>query len=177
MNELRKENLVRVIALGNQAARDDGVALVVGQAIMDRREDVEILLAGRPGVGLLDLFDAGRPTLVLDAVRAGLHPGESVCVSLEQVCERALSDRIVSAHGVGLGEAARLGVALGRRLPPGLFFGVQVERTDPGFGLSRALANRLHLLIEDSIRALVALEKPSVCQEIGLRPDDSKTSV
>ena len=66
--------MIRVIGLGSEMARDDGAALEAARRLSSD-VDVEVLLAGRPGAGLLDLFDARRPTVLLDVVRTGAPPG------------------------------------------------------------------------------------------------------
>ena len=131
------KNPARVIALGHPARSDDGAALQVARRLPPGL--AEVILAGRPGAGLLDLLDAAVPTVLIDVVRAGLAPGALVRLTLAEAGAAALTAPRVSSHGLGPGDALRLAKALGRALPRGWFVGVEGDRFDPGEQLSPAV--------------------------------------
>ncbi|HLT37087.1 MAG TPA: hydrogenase maturation protease [Enhygromyxa sp.] len=114
---------VRVLALGSLHGGDDEVALTLARSLVD--QGVDLVLAGRPGAGLVDLLDTELPVLLLDVVRSGARPGTIVELSLAQLCERALAIEQVSSHGFGPAEALQLAGALGRELPRGRFLGIE----------------------------------------------------
>lgn len=128
---------VCVLALGSALHRDDGAALAAARSL---RGELDVVLAGRPGPGLLELLDPATPTLVLDAVR-GVEPGAIVELELDEVARHA-SVR-TSSHGLGVAEALQLARSLGRPLPPGRFLGLGGERFDAGEGLTPRVAERL----------------------------------
>lgn len=124
----------RVIALGNAVRGDDGAALLIAARIP--ADQAEVLLAGRPGPGLLDLFDPATPTVLLDVVSAGLAPGTLVRLDLAAVPDAAVAGGRASTHGLGPAHALQLGRALGRELPRGWFVGVEGASFEPGAPLS-----------------------------------------
>lgn len=155
---------VRVIALGSSMSRDDGAALVAARAL-EGDEGVEVILAGRPGPGLLDLFVADRPTLLLDVVRRGARAGELVELELAALRAAALRPEALSSHGLGVASALRLGAALGRALPPGCFVGIGGARFDPGDVLTPDVAAGIGAMVRAAraaIARLRAADPPSV---------------
>lgn len=133
---------VRVIALGNRMAGDDGAALVVAERLAGE-PDVDLRLAGRPGTGLLDLLDPAVPTLVLDVVRRGAAPGALVELRLDELVRASVEGQSLSSHDLGVADAFRLAEALDRELPDGLFLGMGGETFDPGTELTPHVARRL----------------------------------
>lgn len=128
-------SLVRVIVLGNEAAGDDGAALAAAR-IAAAGGAFELLLAGRPGVALLDLLDTGAPVVLVDVVRTGAPPGALLEVPLEVILDRALASSPASSHGFGPAEVLALGGSLGRALPRGVFLGVEGARFEAGAPLT-----------------------------------------
>jgi len=143
--------MTRVIVLGSRTACDDDAAL---EAVESMCLDAEVVMAGRPGPGLVDLLDPDVPTVLVDAVVAPLEPGSVVEFALADLVERAGSGASVSSHGLGGGQALRLVRALGRRLPPGTFIGIVAGNTKPGQGRSSAVSTGLPSL-RDAIGAAV----------------------
>lgn len=138
--------MIRVIGLGNEMARDDGAGLRAAR-LLEGEEDVEVVLAGRPGAGLLELLDPARPTLLLDVVRAGASPGAVVELPLLELGGATLGGEPLSSHGLGVAEALKLAEALGRELPRGVFLGIGGARFDPGDALSLEVEARLGDLV------------------------------
>ena len=142
--------VVRVIALGNRHASDDGAALRAADAL----EGQQVVPAGRPGAGLLDLLAAEGPIVLVDVIRSGAAPGSIVQLSLSELARAAVSGAPVSSHGFGAGEALELGHALGRPLPDGCFVGIEGSRFEPG--------DRLSPPVEAALPALVAALREAV---------------
>lgn len=137
---------VRVIALGSPHGGDDEAALRVAAELSDELErdvggrTVEVIIAGRPGPGLVDLLDVGHPVLLLDVVRSGAAAGTIHELALAALVDSALAQGQVSSHGFGPAEALRLAAALGRELPRGAFVGVEGVAFELGAPLSAAVA-------------------------------------
>lgn len=128
----------RVIVLGNEAAGDDGAALVAAQ-IAGAGGDLGIVFAGRPGVDLLDLLDAGGPVVLVDVVRTGAPAGALVELPLEAILDRALASAPTSSHGFGPAETLALARSLGRALPRGVFLGIEGARFEAGAPLTEGV--------------------------------------
>jgi hydrogenase maturation protease len=125
-----------IVGIGQPAAGDDGVGLVVAQALAARG------LATRQGADasiVLALVAAGRRVVVVDAV-AGGRPGTVLQLDLA-----ALDDgpAPLSSHGLGVADALALArILYGARVLDGVaIVGVAIERPRGGsFGLSPAVA-------------------------------------
>lgn len=150
---------VRIIALGNESAGDDAAALEAARrvdahvAARGEREDIELVLAGRPGAGLLELLHAEVPTVLVDVTRSGASPGTIFDLALDDLTGAITGERHFSSHGFGPGEALRLGKALDRRLPHGRFVGIEGTRFDAGAALSPAVAGAMEALVTAVLRA------------------------
>jgi hydrogenase maturation protease len=138
---------VRVIVLGNEAAGDDGAALAAAR-IAGADGNLEVVLAGRPGVDLLELLDPGAPTVLVDVVQTGARPGALVELPLDAILDRIVASAPTSSHGFGPAEVLTLARSLGRVLPRGVFLGVEGARFETGAQLTEG--------VEDAIPALAA---------------------
>lgn len=141
---------VRIVALGNPDRGDDGAALALAAGLRELLEggggdrdpndgmpgQVTVVMAGKPGPGLLDLLPPEEFCILLDATCTGVPPGTIYKIPLGEVTTDLLPDLRVSSHGFGPGEALALGRALGRTLPPGYFLGIEGKRYGPGEELS-----------------------------------------
>jgi hydrogenase maturation protease len=132
---------VRVIALGSPFRGDDEVALTMARTL--EGPNVEVLLAGRPGPGLIDLLDTKLPVVLLDVVCSDAPVGTILELSLHELRDRALATEQVSSHGFGPSEALRLAAALGRGLPRGRFIGIEGRAFELGAAPSAAVCARL----------------------------------
>lgn len=136
-------NQVRVIALGSPHGGDDEVMLGVAEAL-EAAVGVEVIIAGRPGPGLVELLaPAEVPVVLLDVVRSGSAAGTIHAMGLGELRERGLASDPVSSHGFGPAEALKLAEALGRPLPDGVFVGVEGEQFTIGAEPSSAVAAAL----------------------------------
>ena len=125
---------VRVIALGSVHGADDELALQLGERLARELGParIELVLAGRPGPGLLDLLDTDQPVLLLDVVRSGAAAGTVHQLDLRALAQRSVALDQVSSHGFGPAESLRLARALHRPLPEGSFVGIEGERFELG---------------------------------------------
>lgn len=147
---------IRVIALGSELGGDDAAALRAAAAL-ERADDVELVLAGRPGPDLVELLEDARVILV-DVVRKGLAPGEIVTLDLSALRARGLSSGSTSSHDLGPIEALRLGEALGRPPPRGTFVGLGGASFAPGPALSEPVAAALPRLVT-AVEAAIEKER------------------
>lgn len=144
---------LRIVALGNPDRGDDGAVLLVASRFVDDPRAL-IVLAGRPGVDLLDLLPAGERCLLMDVTWSGSPPGTIHRIPLNELVPAVLPDQRVSSHGFGPGEALSLARALGRPLPRGLFLGIEGRSYDPGHELSPEVREALPKLEQEVRRFL-----------------------
>lgn len=146
---------VRVIALGNLWARDDGAALRAAERL--HGDALEVLLLGRPGPDLLDAIDPAHPVLILDVVRRGASPGQVIELRIRDLSHATVDGEPLSSHGLGVAQAFRLAEALGRALPRGRFLGIGGRRFDPGGELTEEVQSSLDAYVARAEEAIDAL--------------------
>ena len=159
---MAKVGRVRIVALGNQDRGDDGAALLVAERFWDV---ASVVLAGRPGAGLLELLPPDQGCILLDVTSSGSPPG-----TLHQLCLGSLNpssfpDARISSHGFGPGEALALARSIGRRLPQGYFIGIEGEVYEIGTGLSSAVEEAM-TLFEERVREALEWLKWTATREI-----------
>ena len=120
---------VRIIALGQRAAGDDGVGLVV----IDRLRavgvpDGAVLHEIAEATAMIPLLETRDPVVVIDAIVGPPCVGELFSLSPEHFAARGLA--AYSTHGVGAIEAIELARALsGDRVSPSIrIVGIVIDR-------------------------------------------------
>jgi hydrogenase maturation protease len=147
---------VTVIGVGNIYRRDDGV----GPAVIDRLRERRlpgVLLAECDGETsrLLELWRDVALVIVVDAVRTGSgNPGRVHRRSLHH--PSVVGGRIATAHAADLGGAVELAAVLGRLPRQMLLYGVEVDDTSFGLGLTPAVAAAADRLVDEIARELSA---------------------
>ena len=96
-----------------------------GEGVAARFPEVRFDTADRPGSLLLTTLEGVDAAILIDAVEAGLAPGEIVRLADEAIDARA--ETLFSSHGLGVGQALQLGRSLGRLPPRLILFGVQLS--------------------------------------------------
>lgn len=148
---------MKVIALGSAMRSDDAIMLALAERMFADDPRVELILAGRPGPGLVDLLDTDEPVLLLDVVVSARPPGTIHRFTLAELPDHARALTQLSSHGFGPAEALELARALGRSMPRGEFIGIEGARFDLGREPSPELAAQLAeltALIEERVAAL-----------------------
>ena len=134
---------------------DDGAALLVAGRF---RDVVSVIMAGRPGAGLLELLPPDQGCILLDVTSSGAPAGTLHRFALDELNPATLPDAHVSSHGFGPSEALDLGRTLGRPLPQGYFIGIEGGCYDLGSGLSPAVEEalpRFEGLVREALRRAV----------------------
>lgn len=135
-----------VIGIGNDFRRDDGVGLMVAQRIAERNlPDVRVVSGISEPAALLDVWTGVTRAVVVDAVTgASAAPGRIrrwIGLDLETTA-------VVSSHALGLAQTFALGQALARTPDELVVFGVDVEDTNHGIGLTPAVAAAVPRLVD-----------------------------
>jgi hydrogenase maturation protease len=117
---------VLILGLGNPLQADDGVGCRVIEALEERElpPGVEVMDAGTPGVGLINLLEGRQRAIIVDAAEMGRQPGEVMRFRPEDVTLTGSTDRF-SLHRTAVADALALAHALNLALPEIVFFGVQ----------------------------------------------------
>ena len=156
---------INVVGIGNPWATDDAVGLAVVQQLQaeytsarleQHLADDVVTFAALPqaGLSLLDFLAQGEVLILVDAARSHAPPGTLHCETWQP--DRLLSRGVerASSHGLGVREALELAAVL-RKLPERvILWGIEVASTEPGAGLSPAVAAALPLIVRQLRQAL-----------------------
>ncbi len=148
---------MKVIAAGNAFYGDDGVGAAVLEEIRkgDILPGVDLIDIQTDALALLDHLVPGEKTIIVDAARMGLAPGEVAAFRPEEVTLRIRGDHL-SVHGFGLAEAFAMARGLGRMPADVLIVGVEPALIEINRGLSdaaRAAVARVLAIIEAEVRS------------------------
>lgn len=146
---------LKIIVLGNTQAGDDGAAVAAAkQLALGNSNNTQLILAGRPGTGLLDLLEGEQGVILLDVTRGSGAPGQITQLPLERLTEQLQPTSQTSSHGFGPTEVLSLGKALGTELPDGYFIGIEGKQFEPGETLSQQVQCKMPSYV-DTIQALM----------------------
>ncbi len=121
-----------VIGIGNEFRRDDGIGpAVVARLRGQAPAAVELLVSDGEPAGLIEAWSGSDLAVVVDAVQADpAVPGRLHRLVLDGIA--GPEPQQVSSHGLSLGDAVGLALALGRL--PGRLIVHAVEAADLGTG-------------------------------------------
>lgn len=129
-----------VIGYGNILRQDDGVGVRVVEELAkgDLPRGVTLIDAGTRSLDLCSFLEGARRAMIVDAVRNDAPPGTTYRVDLGEASVEPDVSACVALHDVGWEQALGMGrIVLGDAFPEVVtFFGVEVERTGAGIGLS-----------------------------------------
>jgi len=143
-------NSVRVIAVGNELAADDGVGPAVIAELLRRGlpENVEALDAGADPLGVLEHLENCTLAVIIDAVLMGKPPGTVLTFPAARARVNIQADTF-SLHGIGLAHVISLAEKM--QLPAEIIIvGIQPETVEPGEQMS------------DSVKAAVSAAADAV---------------
>lgn len=146
-----------VLGIGNILMRDDGIGVLVMEAVRDSRdwdEEVEFIDGGAGGLGLMPIIESAHRLLVLDAADMGLDVGEIRVVSPEQVSNS--SQGRISLHDAPFIETWRLCKQF-FTAPPATLLAIQAADVTYGRELSPALAAKMDELVRSVGQIVAAL--------------------
>ncbi|QUR67870.1 hydrogenase maturation protease [Mycobacterium spongiae] len=128
---------VVVVGLGNRYRRDDGVGVIVAEALADLAlPDVAVVTDVAEPMGLLDAWSGAEFVVLIDASVADSAGGESQPtpgrVRRCAIADLADAPAMLSSHRVDVAGAYALGQQLGR-IPKALVL-VTIEAADAGHG-------------------------------------------
>jgi hydrogenase maturation protease len=149
-----------VVGLGTPERRDDGVGLVVVEALRAvAPATVAIHLLPRQALELLTLWEDHRHVWVVDAVHSGALPG--TCHRLQPAAQHWPAHwQGGSTHGLGLAEGIALAESLGVLPTHLVVYGVEGADFGLGEGLSPEVAAAVPQVVA---RLQVELEEVMTC--------------
>jgi hydrogenase maturation protease len=139
---------MRVIGVGNVWRGDDAVGILAARRLRKRwGASVEILEADGDGLALLDLMEDVDHVILIDALKSGRRPGETV--RLDVSAEHRWGSIIpCSTHAIGIAEAIDLARALGHSPKQIILYGVEIASLESGATLCDAVCEGLNVVVE-----------------------------
>lgn len=157
-----------VIGCGNLLRGDDGVGIRVIEELgkEDLPPGVSLIDAGTRSLDLFAFLDGARKAIVVDAVKNGATPGTLYRAETRSAPIAHAGAECISLHDFDWEQALGIGKALlGDAFPEAIvFFGVEVEHTEPGLGLSPPIERALHeivRMVRSELAVGVALTGPA----------------
>jgi hydrogenase maturation protease len=138
---------VLVLGMGNPILSDDGVGLLVAQALEGKIPGVDVVTTEIIGLGVLDILIGYDAVFVIDAATTkGKRIGD-----LYKLEEGEGSLHLFSSHGVNFPELMQLGREFGYKMPEvAAIYGIEIgDEAFFGEKLSPELAERLDSIIEE----------------------------
>jgi hydrogenase maturation protease len=146
-----------ILGMGSPILTDDGVGLVIAQALKERIPTAEVITTPLVGLNLLDLLLGYDKLFLIDALVSGNNcPGE-----LKKLKPGEGTAHLFTSHGLDFFNLLDLGKQLGLKVPEvGAIYGVEIENpVSFGEELSPSLSQKLpsliqliHQDIEDSLK-------------------------
>ena len=157
----------RVICLGNEMVRDDGIGVRVGRVLqrLPLPEQITVELRRMVGLELLDELRPDQALLLVDATQTGAQPGSLSVLQFAEATD--LAQAPYCCHGFGLAEV----LVIARRLHPerlpcrATVVGIEAEELE-SFGTS--LSATLQTALPEAVATvLVTLKLPVELQKLG----------
>jgi hydrogenase maturation protease len=150
----------RVICLGNEMVRDDGIGVRVGRVLqrLPLPEQITVELRRMVGLELLDELRPDQALLLVDATQTGAEPGSISVLEFAEATDMAQAP--YCCHGVGLAEV----LVIARRLHPerlpsrATVVGIEAEELE-SFGTS--LTATLQAALPEAVATVLAALKLS----------------
>ena len=152
----------RILCLGNELVRDDGVAIRVGRILsaLPLPEDVRIEFTPHLGFDLLEAVQGAERLILVDAMHTGRPPG--TCITLEGAAIERHATGAAASHTVGIAEL----IEVAQRLAPGrdrasiVFVGIEGQAFEEyGIELTPAVRQAIPEAVTQVLRAIGASEE------------------
>ena len=129
--------MMRVVGIGSPFGDDRAGLEAARRLAAEPPPDTTVCLADRPGIDVLELFEATDAVILIDAARSGAPLGTLHDLALDAVARSTV--RLVSSHGFGVGEALVLARVLDRLPRRGRVLAIEAAASTPGAALSPAV--------------------------------------
>jgi len=159
MDNQKAHSDIRLIGVGNEFRRDDGIGIfIVRHQSLKRLDDIQVLEERGEATNLVDSWKDGGNVFLFDAVSSGNTPGTVYRFNARK--EPLPRDLLrVSTHTFGVAEGIELSRA-SNRLPIELIvFGIEGENFGWGKGLSSAVERAALEVIRRVLKEIRELRK------------------
>lgn len=145
-------NYVKVIGIGSPFGKDQlGWNVIEALKNTSPYEDIEYIIADRPGIKLLDLIKGADYVILIDAVNEASRAGEIVQLTRTDLINTC---GVFSSHAVGVSDTLALGTILGLTPDNITLFGICIDPNHPE-PIPKTLLLRFHQTITGFINMLL----------------------
>lgn len=131
-----------ILGVGNILLRDEGVGVYVAQRLMKLSlpPDVAVIECETELFGVMSLIEKAKKLIVIDAIKAGAHPGTVFKFRDQDICEP--SKKLYSLHQIGLLDTLEI---LGRMdvKPITTIIGIEPKDVEVGMELSSEIEDAM----------------------------------
>jgi hydrogenase maturation protease len=151
----------RILCLGNELVRDDGVGIRVGRilASLPLPQEVRIEFTPHLGFDLLEAVQESERLILVDAMHTGRQPG--TCITLKGAAIERYAAGAAVSHTVGIAELIKLAQHLAPdwRRASIFFVGIEGQAFDEyGIDLTPAVRQAIPEAVTQVLRAIGASE-------------------
>ncbi|MBS3814718.1 hydrogenase maturation protease [Candidatus Bipolaricaulota bacterium] len=145
-----------VLGIGNTLKGDDGIGVMLVKELKKEEfpGEVEFHEVGTSGMNILHYLEGLDKAVIVDALRSGGNPGDSIFFRPEEV-DKDITVR--STHDANLLEAIELSETLGERPEKIVIMGVIPDDMTIRDGLSPLLENKLPDLVKKLREKIISL--------------------
>lgn len=149
--------MIKLIAIGNQFMRDDGIALKVAEKLLDNLKNlnVEVIIGETDSQNSFYLLNQDDYVLILDAIYTGSEPGNIHLIRLDEAVTQ--SSGAAMQHDMSIIELMKLYKSKFQ----GYLIGIEIAEVGFGDELSPALNNKFQeicQLVQKKINKIILEE-------------------
>jgi hydrogenase maturation protease len=142
-----------VIGVGNILMSDEGLGVRAAERLQKivRDENIKIIDAGTSLQRALTLTENFEKIIIIDAVRAGKPVGHIQRFTIEELEQGKTGpvQLMLSLHEIDVPKAIAMERLVAKLPEEIIFFGMEPEKIAPGMELSRAVEDKMELLVSE----------------------------
>jgi len=142
---------IKVIGVGNILRGDDGVGVYVIEELrkFSLSEDIELIDAGTRGLDMVSFLEGAERVIIIDAVKGHGRTGDIYRVDFDDEEIDPDQSDFISTHEFNWEDTLIVGKKIsGDRFPEKItFFGIEIENSEPGLGLSPIVKESLYRVV------------------------------
>jgi hydrogenase maturation protease len=145
---MAKGNKIRIIGLGNDYRRDDGIGLYVARKLKELNlSHATILEVSDVAGGLLDALNGTNSAIIVDAVSSGSVPGTTFCIDVHSQTIPSGVFR-TSTHAMNVADVILLSKVLGNLPAYCWVYGIEGGEFGMGTTLSKAVQDAAEAVVK-----------------------------
>ncbi len=142
---------IKVIGVGNTLRGDDGIGIYVIEELkkVPLSKNIELIDGGTRGLDMFSFLEGVKKVIIIDAVKNQRTPGDIYRVDFDDEEIDTNQSDFISTHEFSWEDTLNMGKKiLGNRFPNKVtFWGIEIENSEPGLGLSPTLKESLYKVV------------------------------